>query len=354
VVVNQFRSDAEKPSSPAGYPGEYRVVFVLSKPGHAPVPDRDVNFDLGTKGDSHISLNASYVPVPGVAGEITTMRIAATWASQHIQFDAYPNARGFITRIEGTVIADDFADTDAIATRALAPFLSLSSVMLNVPVYVYQTEVTETRTQNRRVTVTLPFYEAPPLPMAPNGASGEFLWFAALYREALNTNSPLYRFLCLYKIIEGIIVRRTVTRVYPRNERIPTAPAEFNGWLHALFPVRPEQWHQMALGSVFIPEALGRTIGDIRENDLRPLRNDVGHMFDDTDKTHRLWVDDAEQVQRVHRWLPITTCIARLMLKNDFPREFLPGLDEVGNERPLTQGIASGDESSPAAQQHPQ
>jgi methylamine utilization protein MauJ len=213
-------------------------------------------------------------------------------------------------------------------------------VSLNVPVSVYQTEVTEMRTENRRVTTTLPFFESPPLP-TPNRVTDEFLWFAALYREALNTNSPLYRYLCLYKIIEGITVRRSVTKVYPRNERIPINPADFSGWLNAVFPVRPERWDQMALDSVFISEALGRKIGDVRDNDLRPLRNDVGHMFDDADKTHRLWVDDAEQVQRVHRWLPITTCIARLMLKNDFPSDFLPGLDEVGNERSTTAATAA-------------
>ena len=177
----------------------------------------------------------------------------------------------------------------------------------------------------------MPFIEAPPLPVAP--VNDEFLWFAALYREALNTNSPLYQFLCLFKIIEGVVVRRSVTKLHPRAERIPSDPAEFNGWLHALFPVRPAEWDPMALNSVFIPEALGRRVGDIHKNDLRPLRNDVGHMFDETDKTHRLWVDDAEQVPRVRLWLPLTTCIARLMLKNDFPREFLPGLDERGNER---------------------
>jgi len=60
----------------------------------------------------------------------------------------------------------------------------------------------------------------------------------------------------------------------------------------------------MALDSVFIPEVRGRNVGDIRDKELRSLRNDVGHLFDESDKTLRLWIDDAEQVNRVHRWLP--------------------------------------------------
>ena len=164
------------------------------------------------------------------------------------------------------------------------------------------------------------------------------------YREALNANSPLYRFFCLYKTIEGVIVRRGVTKVYPKKrERVPDDPNEFNGWLHALFPVRPMKWDPMALDSVFIPELRGRNVGDIRDKELRSLRNDVGHLFDESDKTLRLWIDDAEQVNRVHHWLPITTCIARLLLKNEFPRIYLSGLADDGTDigtAPNTEGVA--------------
>jgi len=64
----------------------------------------------------------------------------------------------------------------------------------------------------------------------------EFLHYASLYREALNSNSAIYRFLCLFKIIEGIIARRNriATEVVksggkPRSlvERIPADAASF-------------------------------------------------------------------------------------------------------------------------------
>lgn len=119
--------------------------------------------------------------------------------------------------------------------------------------------------------------------------------------------------------------------MYPKKrERVPDDPSEFNRWLHALFPVRPVKWDPMALDSVFIPEVRGRNVGDIRDKELRSLRNGVGHLFDESDKTLRLWIDDAEQVNRVHQWLPITTCIARLLLKNEFPYIYLSGLADDG------------------------
>lgn len=133
-------------------------------------------------------------------------------------------------------------------------------------------------------------------------------------------------------------------RLYPKKrERVPDDPKEFNGWLHALFPVRPVTWDDMTLDSVFILEVRGRNVGDIRDKELRALRNDVGHLFDESDKTLRLWVDDAEQVQRVHRWLPITKCIARLLLKNEFPLIYLSGLAEDGTDIGLKQNTETGD-----------
>ena len=130
---------------------------------------------------------------------------------------------------------------------------------------------------------------------------------------------------------------------YKKRERVPDDPKEFNGWLHALLPVRPVTWDRMTRDSVFIPEVLGRNVGDIRDKELRALRNDVGHLFDESDKTLRLWMDDAEQVQRVHRWLPITTCVARLLLKNEFPLIYLSGLADDGADIGLKRSIETGD-----------
>ena len=53
-----------------------------------------------------------------------------------------------------------------------------------------------------------PFHEmAVPEGMIPK-FDHEFRFYAGMYREALNTDSPVYRFLCFFKIIEGLKGRR--------------------------------------------------------------------------------------------------------------------------------------------------
>lgn len=336
IVVNEFRD--KRPSDPTGQPGEYKVVFILSRPGRAPRTDRDVSFNLGSEGDSHLSISAPHVQPPGSEGNpIVAMKLEHTRDGRTVRMVCRPNERGFIAWIEAVLWAHNFTDAELEASRALTPALSDWSTTWNIPLFIYQVEVTEVRTGNSQVSVTMPFYDAPASGVSPKGLSEDFLWFAALYREALNTNSPLYRFLCVYKIIEGIVVRRGVTKVYPKlKERVPDNPAEFNGWLHAIFPLRPTQWDAMALDSVFVKEAVGRSVGDIREKHLRPIRNDIGHLFSDEEITSpkaRLWVDDPLQTMKVHHWLPVAICIARLMLKNEFPDMYLSFLDEQGNTR---------------------
>ena len=131
VIVNEFKPEAQRLSSPVGHSGDYRVVFVLSKPGHTPHGDRSISFDLGAQGDSHISLNAEHAKVPGTSGEIKLMHVDTNSKGDEIHFECHPNPRGFIARIEATVKATDFVDADLIASRALTPILSSWSTTLN-------------------------------------------------------------------------------------------------------------------------------------------------------------------------------------------------------------------------------
>jgi hypothetical protein len=334
TIVNQFRNG--RPSHPAGHPGQYKVVFVFSRPGRAPRSDRDLSFNLASEGDSHLSINAPQVLPRGTEGEnVIALHLEHTHRGRTVKLVCGPNAQGFVASAEAELSASSFQEAEVEASRALTPALSMWSATLNIPLHIHQVEVTELRTGNVRLSVTTPYYDAPAGMVSQSGLNEDFLWFAALYREATNTNSPLYRFLCIYKIIEGIVVRRAATKVYPRvKERVPDDPAHFNQWLDALFPVRPAQWDAMALDSVFTAEALGRTVGDIRDKYLRPIRNDIGHLFGESEGTNpkaRLWIDDPQQTIKVHHWLPLATCIARLMLKNEFPGVFLAFLDERGN-----------------------
>ena len=122
------------------------------------------------------------------------------------------------------------------------------------------------------VSVINPFLDVP-FAVAGNGTmTSECRAFASLYREAVGTNSQAYEFLCLFKIAERITKRRArlAAEAVARgekptrpDERIPKDASEFRVWLNAVYVVRPE-WDDLALRSIFVSEALGRKINDLR------------------------------------------------------------------------------------------
>ena len=95
IVVNQFEDG--RPSHPAGHPGEYKVVFVFSRPGRAPRTERDLSFDLSSEGDSHLSINAPDVrPARTERGNVTAMHLEHTHNGGVVHLTCHSNAQGFI------------------------------------------------------------------------------------------------------------------------------------------------------------------------------------------------------------------------------------------------------------------
>src|SRR5262249_12942327 len=114
------------------------------------------------------------------------------------------------------------------------------------------------------------------------------------------------------------------------QERIPKEPAEFEQWLNAIYPLR-RKWDEMALESVFVAEARGRKINDLLDKELTDLRVDIAHTLSDKSGEVTLSVDEALHLAKVNHWLPLLKCIVRRMLKNEFPEEYLPYLQEDGS-----------------------
>jgi len=158
----------------------------------------------------------------------------------------------------------------------------------------------------------------------------------ALYREALNSNTPIYRFLCFYIIIETSINRWN--RLDPQHkislgpqrkgERIPAGASrvEMEQWLAALFHVN-RNWDEGILGEIFIPEVRGKKITNVFENQLREIRHKVA--YGSLDSGDVLLLDESEDRELVVKWLPFLRCAARRRMKNDFDT-FLRYLGEDG------------------------
>jgi hypothetical protein len=200
TFVPQFASlgRGKVPDKPSGSPGEYRATFVLHRPGYPLETSQDASAAELLDGDSYLKLKESAklrleVHVPG----LSSSPLHATTAQ---------NSRGFVAKIEtGPFKAQDFADARIIAFRMFAPLLSLWSIECNIPMSIYRTDVIEQATSSRCMDVVAPFPDVTvPPPIGPVGL--KFRGYASLYRECLNCNTPAYTFLCLYRILEGLVL----------------------------------------------------------------------------------------------------------------------------------------------------
>jgi hypothetical protein len=330
-----FRFKAGDPRNdlpPLGSTCDYEVVFVLQRPGYALLPERQISFSAGHAGDSHLAISQPAFKLPGHE-DADQIGILADNEDGHFEFIGTPNKKGFLGKLTSRPFrAPNRLVAEEMAYRAVAPSLSLFSTALDIPLEIAQTETKDLLSHNVHISFTTPFREVPFAVNATAVTTPDFRGIASLYREGMNTNSPVFQFLCFFKIIEALRARRTkLGREAKRNgltytppvEIFPTTDAEVVTWLNALFYVRSE-WDLMALGSAVPLEVRGKTIESTVDEILLPLRVNVAHaLFLDKGGELNLSSDDLLDTGHITKRLVLTKCIVRRMLKNDFPSEFL-------------------------------
>jgi len=87
----------------------------------------------------------------------------------------------------------------------------------------------------------------------------------------------------------------------------------------------------MSLETIFQSDSRGKRRAELIASVLKPLRDRIGHalgLLEGEELT--LSADELLHTEEVNRWLPLTKCIVRRMLKNEFPSDFLPYLKEDG------------------------
>jgi hypothetical protein len=318
---------------PTGGPGAYRVVFTLARPGIVPLPEGKFSFELRVPGDSHIAIGAPAIAMRDGSPPPEWLEIEANTDDGVFLFKGSPNDGGFLATLETTFNAANLTDAEHKAYRAVVPWLSNWSAQLDVPAYIWRVHVTELSSHVQQINIVNPF-KAVAWTLAGGALTKEFRPLASLYREAVNSNSPLYEFLCLFKIAEGVrnLRQRRAKEARDRGERfarpterVPDSSDAFAPWLKVTFPMTVA-WDNMALESIFITEARGRKVNDLLDKELVDVRNDIAHALSENTGEMTLSVDEAEHVARVNRWLPLMKSIVRLMLKNEFPEEYLPKL----------------------------
>lgn len=318
------------------------MSVVLARPGYSELEERVLHFSDRLNGDSHLAITEPAVtahPFP----KAVAIRVRVQTDGGLFTFDGKPNAKGYLGKLlSQSFHAENFDDALKRAYHAIAPSLSNWSVHLDVPVYVAQIDATEVRTGAARVQMSAPPLIAGFAVEAEPKLEPEFLYYAGLYREALNSNSPVYRFLCLYKIIEGLRIRRARLAKEARtagrepehfdSEKIPNELAALKTWLTAIYSNR--EWSQAALDQVAPLDIRGNRFAQIVDSKLTPLRNEVAHGILDTGELG-ISTDDMLKTEKVNLWLPLTRTIGRRMLRNSFPGQFLKHLPEAcyGSEK---------------------
>jgi hypothetical protein len=321
---------------PAGKPGMYMVEFVLAKPDARNAPENEFRFADQRRGDSHLAITK-----PAVKIDIDPTEVLLSFtspSSPSLAFHGYPNDAGYLAKLKSDPFhAANRGEAERVASTGIRSLLSNLSAQLDIPLIIELVEVTELATNNRGIIFTAPF---PVTGMAvsakENPDDRELRHTMALYREALNSNTPIYRFLCFYKIIETSVNRwkrldvqqQTILGPQRKGERIPTGTlrTEMEQWLAALFHVN-RNWDDGILREIFIPEVRGKKITNIFENHLRELRHKVAHGS--LDSGDFLLLDESNDRTLVIKWLPFLRCAARRRMKNDFD-DFLRYLGEDG------------------------
>ncbi len=314
-----------------GLPGLYEVTFVLHCPGYRLQPESQLSLASGLRGDSHLAIMK-----PSHSSSwnfnVSKIQITARTEDEVFKFVGLPNAKGHLGKFISTPFhANNWRHAEEIAYRAIALYLSLTSVNLDIPLEIGHRETKELSTGSISTSFVSPLLVAPIVTNATPISMPEFRSYAALYREALNTNNPVFEFLCLFKIIESLRARRTrlerearKTNVAytPPSEILPGTLAQIKTWLESIFYVRRD-FDLATLDSAVPADLRGLPAADVIKNVLKPLRHNIAHALIGSEGELPLSADDLLHTHKVTSRLLVTKCLVRRMLKNDFPDDFL-------------------------------
>jgi hypothetical protein len=240
-MIYRFKgNDPRNTLPPGGTPGLYEVTFILHRPGYKLQGEHNFSFSSGLRGDSHLAISKPAYAPPGNP-DADQILIAGNTEDGHFQFTGFPNEKGYLGKlITAPFKAKDRAHAEEIAYRAIASSLSNMSLHLDIPLEIGIRETKELSNGSTSISLMSPYLEAPMAIQAIANFGPEFRSYAALYREALNTDTPVYQFLCSSRLLKhsgrGVPAwrakpRRLAALIRHRWKRCPTARRKCaHGW----------------------------------------------------------------------------------------------------------------------------
>jgi hypothetical protein len=321
LVFVGVHKDGKELGTPGGTAGDYRVVLTLSKPRFSLHPENTLWPERDLQGDSNLELAGS---VP--------MKLAFTsdvnYRGQAIEYKAYTNERNAIGKfVIDRLYATSRLEAESTAYSGLAPFLSLLATRYDIPLDVYQIDVTEIATETSSFSYTKDFHTIRIDGLPSEAIADEDRGFFSIYREAIVTASPFYQFLSFYKICEELFKRRgrlgpevaAGTRAPFNALRIPGSVPDVEAFLRTIHPLQ-QSWNEQTMGEAAPMEARGKSLRSVMDDYLRPIRDRIAHaLFQDDANAPTLLnsFDNGEHLSAVHKWLPFLRTSARWHMRED-------------------------------------
>ncbi len=187
--------------------GTVRPFKVFARLGKTALIAENIKGDFGPEdGESYVIL-----PPEVVAGRVR-------WGGYMMEF--MKNARGEKSLVKLQCTATSLQEAKAAFLKFALPFLDHLAYTMNCPVFVQAIRVEDVNNQVQSIDYVSPYRKASvtqPLTEIP----GELAPVFAMYREAKNSHSDFYKFLCYHKILDGLLgTLRSSVKIRARKQKV--------------------------------------------------------------------------------------------------------------------------------------
>jgi len=165
------------------------VVSALLGRGHLPPGDIETNFGP-SDGNSYFLVPNGYV-------------MSQVRCSEGV-FDMKKNARGEQACVVFECDANTVTEAKELFLKGFLPFLDHQAYLANCPAVLGTVRVEDPRNLNTSIEYVSP-YRCVTINPYEKAIQAELLPVYALYRDAKNSRSDFYAFLCYHKILEGLL-----------------------------------------------------------------------------------------------------------------------------------------------------
>jgi hypothetical protein len=185
VMVNETRRDEDRLRDTT-----LRPFKVFARLGKTALIGDTITFEFGPDdGGSYVTL-----PPDAVAGR-------ARWSGYMMEFKK--NKDGEKSLVEFECTANSRMEARAVFMGVALPFLDHLAYVANSPIFVQTIRIEDINNQVQSIDFTSPYRKVSvvgtlewPMDLAP---------VFAMYREAKNSHSDFYKFLCYHKILDGLL-----------------------------------------------------------------------------------------------------------------------------------------------------